>query len=372
MPEALEPATTPALDAGEKVDVSNATTFDWFTLPGEIRDQIYETLLPFEVNFVYNSPWVFPDYHYSYKAMKKLPGGISFEFSPFPEPAIQYYSQVSHRFGAELSDCLDRQRHRVLKALEDCTSGTAAWNTDFDSTKVTPKLLELISRSRFIFASFGHTTKNIIERLDKRIKNNIHDIFITQSMISSTLPGNLYKWSCPPNSEYGKLILNNFPNLEKVAVEVRQSWKDLDCLKEVMDWYDYEKIKQLEIVYPRKRRDAMGRVWGWPYKGCQFQDEATTEDCYKLLWEFVFEDRPPERKWKVQTVDEDEVNERGRFFTNREYPYVGRETTMTEGTVFRLVREPIGTFEGASEQENLEFIRAWGQGHSALARRLLG
>ncbi|KAK6518392.1 hypothetical protein TWF506_005550 [Arthrobotrys conoides] len=372
MSEVLEPNITLALDAGNNVNASNDKNLDWFTLPGEIRDQIYETLLPFKVNFVYKSPWVFPDYNHSYKAMKKHPGGISFEFSPFPEPAIQYYSQVSSRFGAELSDCLDRQRHRVLKALEDCTSGTAAWNTDFDSTKITPKLLELISRSRFIFASFGHTTKNIIEKLDKRIKNNIHDIFITQSMISSTMPGNLDKWSYPPFSEYGKLILDNFPNLEKVAVEARQGWRDLGCLTQAVDWYDSEKIKQLEIVYPRKRRDATGEVWGWPYNGYQFKDEATVENCYELLWEFAFEDRPPAWKWKVQTVDEDEVNERGRFFTNCEYPYAGSETTMVEGTVFRLLREPIGTFEGASEQENLEFIRVLEKQPALVAHRHLG
>ncbi|KAF3319057.1 hypothetical protein TWF173_005461 [Orbilia oligospora] len=323
MSEVSEPKIAIASDAaGENLSTDNDKDFDWFSLPGEIRDQIYETLLPFEVNFVYNSPWVFPDYNHSYKAMKMFPGGISFEFSPFPEPAIQYYSQVSSRFGAELSDSLDRQRHRVLKALEDCTSGTAAWDTDFDGTKITPKLLELISRSRFIFASFGHTTKNIIEKLDKRIKNNIHDIFITQSMISSIMPGNLHKWSLPPFSEYGKLFQDNFPNLEKVAVE--------------------------------------------------FKDEATVEDCYELLWEFTFEDRPPAWKWKVQTVDEDEVNERGRFFTNCEYPYAGRETTMVEGTVFRLVREPIGTFEGASEEENLQFIRACHEQQSTLVRRSLG
>ncbi|KAF3164479.1 hypothetical protein TWF225_007139 [Orbilia oligospora] len=373
MSEVSEPKIAIASDAaGEKLSTDKDKDFDWFSLPGEIRDQIYEALLPFEVNFVYNSPWVFPDYNHSYKAMKNLPGGISFEFSPFPEPAIRYYSQVSSRFGAELSDCLDRQRHRVLKALEDCTSGTAAWNTDFDGTKITPKLLELISRSRFIFASFGHTTKNIIEKLDKRVKNNVHNIFITQSMISSTMPGNLYKWSLPPFSEYGKLLQDNFPNLEKVAVEVRQARKDLGCLVQVMDWYDTGKIKQLELVYHRKRRDAAGEVWGWPYSGYQFKDEATVEDCYELLWEFAFEDRPPAWKWKVQTVDEDEVNERGRFFTNCEYPYAGRETTMIEGTVFRLVREPNGTFEGASEEENLKFIKACHGQRSTLVRRSLG
>ncbi|KAF3124170.1 hypothetical protein TWF569_001367 [Orbilia oligospora] len=191
-------------------------------------------------------------------------------------------------------------------------------------------------------------------------------------MISSTMPGNLYKWSLPPFSEYGKLLQDNFPNLEKVAVEVRQARRDLGCLVQVMDWYDTGMIKQLELVYHRKRRDATGEVWGWPYNGYQFKDEATVEDCYELLWEFTFEDRPPAWKWKVQTVDEDEVNERGRFFTNCEYPYAGRETTMVEGTVFRLVREPIGTFEGASEEENLKFIKACHGQRSTLVRRSLG
>ncbi|KAK6357914.1 hypothetical protein TWF730_007271 [Orbilia blumenaviensis] len=360
MSEVLESTTAPALHETElKQNAEGGKNFNWFTLPGEIRDQIYETLVPFEVNFVYHSPWIFPDYNHSYKAMKKHPGGLTFEFSPFPEPAIAYYSQISSRFGAELSDCIDRQRHRVLRALEDCTSGTAAWNTDFDSEKVTPKLLELVARSRFVFASFGHTTQNIIKKLDKRIKNNIHDIFITQSMISSIMPGNMGKWTYPPRSTFGKMFRENFPNLEKVALEVQHSRRDGDCIREVMDWFDEEEIKQLEIIYPRKQRDAGGRVWAWLWNDCKYKEEPTIEDCYELLWDFTFQedDRGPEWRWKAQVVDEDEVNERGRFFANCQYPYADREKTMVEGTVFRLLREtPV--YEKSSVEENLELMRA--------------
>ncbi|KAK6532317.1 hypothetical protein TWF281_006507 [Arthrobotrys megalospora] len=352
------PTTTLTMDAGVQSDVDNGGKFDWFTLPGEIRDHIYEALLPFEVNFIYKSPWMYEDYNHSYKAMKQHPGAISFEFSPFPEPAIAYYSQVSHRFGAELSDCLDRQRHKVLKALEDCTSGTHSWNVDFDSKKITPKLLELVARSRFIFSSFGHTTQNIINKLDKRIKNNIHDVFITQSLISSTMPGNCFKWTYGTESEFGRLFKTNFPNLEKVAVEARQCRRDSSCLRTFMDWYDEGRIKQLEIIYPHKQRNVAGGVWGWQYTGDRFKDEVSVEDCYELLWEVIFGDRAPEKRWKVRRIDEDEVNERGRFFTNCEYPYAGSQTTMVEGTVFRLVKEPIGTFEGSNDEENLALIMA--------------
>ncbi|KAK6501176.1 hypothetical protein TWF481_009022 [Arthrobotrys musiformis] len=303
--------------------------------------------------------------------MKKLPGGITFEISPFPDLAIKYYSQVSHRFGAEIAESLYRQRRATLKALEDCTSGTAAWNTDFDSAKITPRLLEIISRSRFVFASFGHTTKNIIQKMDKRIKNNIRDIFITQSMISTVMPGNLHKWTFP-FSENSTLLSSNFPNLEKVAVEVKQWLRDTYCLSEMVRWYDEGIIKQLEIVYAKKKRDAGGEEWGWQCNNYQFKEDPTVEDCYQLLWEYTFgEDRDPAKRWKVIRVDEDEVNERGRFFINHEYPYVGTEMTMVEGSVFRMIREPIETFKGASEEENLKFIKACGR-QGQLVRRFFG
>ncbi|KAF3910473.1 hypothetical protein ABW20_dc0108909 [Dactylellina cionopaga] len=359
--------TPPTIETA-MAEVSEIRPF--FSLPLEIREQIYENILPVAVNFVYKSPWLYEEFYETYRSAKKqkFPASVTVDLFSHSETISPKYYNVSKRFGHELELSVNRQRQRTLKTLENCTSGPASWKRDFASDKITSSLLDLIStHGRLIVASFGHGTKMSLTKLDARIKPRIHAVLITQSMISHQFPGNHPRWimSAPGEdssnmSEFESLFATHLPNLKRVGIEVKQHRSDLFALRTMIAWFDSRKIEELEIVYPQRDDTEASR-----YLRYYLRKAVTIEDCYQLLWEYAIPDRTPEMRWKVERVSDEELDERGRFATDWEYPYKRTgERTVVEGVVFRLVRKAIPS----GEEIDLNALRARNQEE----RELLG
>ncbi|EPS44348.1 hypothetical protein H072_1653 [Dactylellina haptotyla CBS 200.50] len=377
-PMALDPSpgTVPSIEVNAE---SKTEPTNFFSLSLEIREQIYQDILPVKVNFVFKSPWQFDDFYETYhgwnavrmaqKDQRKFPAAITFSVI-VPSPALlAKYQAVSREIGRELESAIRRQHRNILKALSDCTTSGAEWTRTFDPAKITPSLLDVVSANRFIIASFGHNTKKLLHNLDPRIRNNIRELFITQSMIAVTLPGNNYKWTAPdplePShqdvSEFEYLLSTYLPNMRKVSIEVHQHGTDLAAVRTALHWYDTRRISELEIVYPTRPLEEPEEGGTWQYLSYQFRKERTVEDVYHLLYSMVTDKRRPKEKknWRVERLSDEEIDARGRFVVDWQYPRRKTdELGMVEGAVFRLVREPkLKGYQSGEEVLDIDGLR---------------
>ncbi|KAF3927542.1 hypothetical protein AA313_de0203543 [Arthrobotrys entomopaga] len=357
-----------------RVEEKQDKCFPFFHLPLEIRNQIYDMILPVAINFIYESPWIFKTYNDSKQNMKNYTSGLRYKIVPSDHMTtrFQYYDKVDTRLGYELRENYNQKYFRALGILAECRTmpSTNPWNRQFNPVKITQPFLDLISSSstRFIIASFGHNTANTITGLDSRIKERIRNIFITHTMISSALPGNKNKWhpSTPSHliipdsqesdgsdvidggemSDFERLLSTHLPNLKTVALSIRHHWNDLDALRTMLRWFDTSKIETLELIYPTRPPPY---IYNYDpeikWKSHSVKKQPTVEDVYEVLYDFAYRGfgrRDPAKKWRVEELSSEEVDSRGRFLINWGYPSrCNDELNMVEGAVFRLVRGDI-------------------------------
>ncbi|KAK6341634.1 hypothetical protein TWF696_008703 [Orbilia brochopaga] len=321
--------------------------FELFGLPPEIRDNIYEHILPAGVNFAFLSPVMFRDFRgMSKMAIKPYPCGLDIHNNGKGGGTLSKLQSASPRLGIEAATSLSSRNARAIATLDACIPQTnPTWARGFHPDRITPRLLELVASSRFIFAGFGHNTANTLRGLDDRICANIKSIFLTTYLALTRFPGN-HQWerlpgSSEPMSVLERLFASQLPALEKVAVELFVGQcRDLTALSIMLDWFDTGKIRELELVFPRSNHP-----WTNP----------TEDDCYEILYKYASSSsRDPSLCWQVERVSDEELDARGRwrfwYCYNLAEPW--DSSRLVEWKVFRLVREVRGE-EGADDKDAL-------------------
>ncbi|KAF3939593.1 hypothetical protein ABW19_dt0201892 [Dactylella cylindrospora] len=198
---------------------------------------------------------------------------------------------------------------------------------------------------------YGRNVKATMTSMDKRICDNIRNLFITNTIISCNMPGNMHRWTdSVPNepqdkSEFDHMFSSRLTNLEKVAISVNQSSRDLAALRTILEWFSARKIRFLELAYP----DTPGR-------------EFTSESCHQLIHEYaMLRSRPAlQKKWKAQRLSGDELDARGRYWSfekDRLHWTYRNCSVLAEGTVFRLRRELIPEPGDELEEFDLPALR---------------
>lgn len=340
MTESIKPKDSPTATA---VNVAEAIKeeppgpgelFELFGLPPEIREDIYERVLPAGLNFVFLSPPMFPNYRGpTGKQLKPYPCGLTYRLhDDKSSDALSKIQCASLRLGVELKNSLAYRNGLAVAIFDACIPQTnPEWARGFHPDRITPRLLTLVAKSRFIFAGFGSNTANTLRALDDRVRANIKNILLTTYVTSMTYAGN-NQWEkvsgfTEPTSAFERLFASQLPALEKVAVEVYvgQS-KNLAALRTMLEWYDNGKIRELELVFPYTTQ-----LWKYP----------TRESCYNILYKSAWPRRDASKRWIVEQVGDDELDVRGRwrFWYDHGVRRTADDSKLVEATVFRLVKE---------------------------------
>ncbi|KAK6330055.1 hypothetical protein TWF718_003483 [Orbilia javanica] len=329
------------------------------SLPQEIRQQIYEHVITYSVNFIYKSTaqfkesrlgWDIHDTVYTKKKLKRLrrkhgPCGVTFKIAPSPKFVDDTYDTVNlllvnKRFSSDIKSAAHHIRLKISAAISKSLTGANSHSQFWTDSGLTPQLLEIIRSSRHIFAGYGHNTFSTALLLPPEVAQNIESIFLTEFVLGHYYTQN---WG-PCDRLYIRRRLSfsmerfmlYFPNCKTLAVAcgtegriTRIQTRDYYITKYVTMAFNNRRGLQGELALPNLR--AFETV----YKRRENRDQQASISAQwsKKTWDGEMSIS------KARRVSDLELEGRGRYWSDYEHILDEFRDELAEGIVWRVLKE---------------------------------
>ncbi|KAK6498331.1 hypothetical protein TWF481_010922 [Arthrobotrys musiformis] len=330
------------------------TRLGLFTLPQEIRHQIYENVITYTGNFIYRSQAQIKEAREEHgvrhtvrrnKALKKFrakdgPCSITFEIAPFPKFIDGNYDTtslllVSKRFSEDIKLAARHIKLKVQASVSRCLTGVNPYSRFWSEEYLTPYAIAIIQSSRHIFAGYGHNTTTTARLMPETVAHNITNIFLTAFVFSYSYTRN---WGeAPPTFSYRSVFpgcftdfLECFPNADTLAfacgphgkapMQIRNHY----LLQFVMNAFQHtvsieHNLKFLEMVY-------------------QQEEKPSRRESHMTKWASGIVNTYIKSSNGVR-VSEIELEGRGRYWSEYEHITDKFQDTLVEERVWRISKE---------------------------------
>ncbi|EPS36077.1 hypothetical protein H072_10532 [Dactylellina haptotyla CBS 200.50] len=253
------------------------------TLPAEIISQIFSEFLYGEipVNLIFYSPIQVPEWREETQGTRplenprllsdNLPCHLACETPSAHDVLPLEYFLVSHAFTENITNTFDHLRHSIESAVSQIQLGSLLHPRNLTKTE-TSTILNLLPRSRVIFAGHNENTIETFKLIPETIRQGVKSIYFTSTNTKFKSAGDPLigdpLWESQYTSPTGKLI-SRPSSREQLNTGLADWFPKLDVLALAADELKYDRahmlvegcdliargLSTLEIIYDHRVRD---------------------------------------------------------------------------------------------------------------------